>query len=361
MIFHFTHITFKLRYHLCKSSSTCRLQIESEQNRLGFIRVHDPGKKTLRENKKVTKGLRIQNTAILVVGKNANYCKYILIILLCIVIFLSFYKGVQNSKDASLETQSSGSNLPNCGEEADTGIDTFTTKASFDDSMETDDNGLESSLSKQVQDEATCMEFEPCLQVSNLQMSATTSNEITDSSTAHVESLGQNNIQVEQAISSQAGSKFITSATGGAIQTSELGQLRTDQGSSKLIMVNPISKPLFDEESSSPQTQTPKSKPVRQDSLTLVDSALSPKEDDQVFKVLLKNLSPASSCFNHPSVLNEKDNLDVHRCRNTFCDCRLYHCPLCTCLPNKPGRIREHFKKIHGQDLIIRYQGKMKT
>ena len=290
-------------------------------------------------------------------GKNSNYRKNNLIILLCLVIFLLFYKGVQNSKDASLEIQSSVSNLPDCGEDADTGIDTFTTKGSFDDSMETDDNGLENNLSKQVQDEATCMEFEPCVQVANLQMSTTTSNDITDRCTVDVESLGQSNVQVGQAISSQAGSKFITSTPGGATQTSQLGQLRTDQGSSKLIMMNPISKPLFDEESSNSKTQTPKAKPVRQDSLTLVDSALSPKEDDQVFKVLLNNLSPASSCFSHPSVLNAKDNLDVRRCRNTFCDCRLYHCPLCTCLPNKPGRIREHFKKIHGQDLIIRYQG----
>ena len=328
------------------------------QSRIGWVSLEYMSlEKTLSAKKKVTKGLRIQNTGIFVGGKNANYRKNNLIILLCIVIFLLFYKGVQNSKDASLEIQSSVSNLPDCGEDADTGIDTFTTKGSFEDSMETDDNGLENSLSKQVQDEATCMEFEPCLQVANLQMSTTTSNDITDRSTVDVESLGQSNVQVGQAISSHAGSKFITSTPGGATQTSQLGQLRTDQGSSKLIMMNPISKPLFDEESSNSKTQTPKAKPVRQDSLTLVDSALSPKEDDQVFKVLLNNLSPASSCFSHPSVLNAKDNLDVRRCRNTFCDCRLYHCPLCTCLPNKPGRIREHFKKIHGQDLIIRYQG----
>lgn len=256
-------------------------------------------------------------------------------------------QGGENTEHVLVATEHSESNLPNLRED-EGGIQTYTTEGSRDIDMEADRGMPGHCMSKQVQDEA--MEFEPCLQEADLHLPAASSNKITGSNMANVPSLGQSNIQlgqVEQAISSQAPSQLITSSPDNTIQTSEL----------RHSMVSPISKPLFDEEATSQHTQAPKAKPVRQDSLVLVDAASCPKEDDQVFKVLLNNLSPASSCVSHPSVLNEKDNLDIRRCRNTFCDCRLYHCPLCTCLPNKPGRIREHFKKIHAQDLVIRYQG----
>lgn len=232
--------------------------------------------------------------------------------------------------------------------------------------MEPDSDSAQSSMPKQLQDEV--MEFEPCLQVADLQMSAT--NNLTD-----VPSVEQSNLQLEQVAESSndltgqatqlstatTTTTLNTSPLGSVVQTSGSMQSGADQDSAKLIMVNPMSKPLFEEESVSSQNQSPKAKSSRQDSLVLVDAASSPKGDDQVFKVLLNNLSPATSCFDHPSVLNEKNSLNVCRCRNTFCDCRLYHCPLCTCLPNKPGRIREHFKKIHAQDLVVRYQGKEKA
>lgn len=200
-------------------------------------------------------------------------------------------------------------------------------------------------LSKQDQDQT--MEFEPCLQVTDLQMpddnNATVQHP--DTNMTHISGIEQGNLQITQVTASQS-----------VVQTSS-SQSVADQGSSKLLMMNPLNKPLFVDESASSQNEQ-KTKAARQDSLVLVDAATEPKGDDHVFKVLLNNLSPATSCFCHPSVLNEKNNLDVRRCKNTFCDCRLYHCPLCTCLPNKPGRIREHFKKIHAQDLIVRYQGK---
>ena len=229
------------------------------------------------------------------------------------------------------------------------------------------ENAETSINAKEVQDEA--MDYEPCLQVADLRMSA--ADNIADASITDVPSIEQGNLQLaqnteaSQVLTSQAAELSAATTTTTALVTSAhddtaSGSLEalTDQDSSKLIMVNPMSKPLFEEDSGGSQSGQKPPKSVRQDSLVLYDASTAPKEDDHIFKVLLNNLSPATSCFCHPSVLNEKNNLDVRRCRNTFCDCRLYHCPLCTCLPNKPGRIREHFKKIHAQDLVVRYQGK---
>ena len=280
--------------------------------------------------------------------------------------------GGENTQHTSMTTETSQNNLQNLDddEEEGTGMQAYTPQQPSDEDMEADTDDAQSSLSKQVQDEA--MEFEPCLQVGNLQMSA--ANNITGANITEVPSMEQGNLQLGQVaqasdvLTSEAAELRVVTTTAPLIApTSDSvvqtpGSMQSVQGSSKLIMVNPMSKPLFDEETAaSSQTQTPKAKASRQDSLVLIDAASSPKGDDQVFSVLLNNLSPASSCFSHPSVLNKKINLDVRRCRNTFCDCRLYHCPLCTCLPNKPGRIREHFKKIHAQDLVIRYQGKRET
>lgn len=265
------------------------------------------------------------------------------------------FSGGENSQDSSM-TARTCQNLSD--EHGDTGLQTLTPQGPSDIDMEPDADEAQSSMPKQVQVEA--MEFEPCLQAANLQMSA--ASNISDTNMVDVPGVEHNNLplgQVPQASDTLTSQNVdLTATTTSPLITSTPVQSVTNQGSSKLIMVNPMSKPLLDEEISSSQNQTPKTKTVRQDSLMLVDATSTPKGDDQVFKVLLNNLSPATSCFKHPSVLNETDNLDVHRCRNTFCDCRLYHCPLCTCLPNKPGRIREHFKKIHAQDLVIRYQGK---
>lgn len=218
-------------------------------------------------------------------------------------------------------------------------------------------------VSKQEQDET--MDYEPCLQVSDIQMSATG---MSDTNAPGMPSVQQSALQLRQVagtssvLTSQAvelRASTTTSVLASSTHTPESLQVVADQDSSKLVMINPLRKPLLDEAQSSlanAAQKTPKS--TRQDSLLLYDAATAPKDDDHIFKVLLNNLSPATSCFNHPSILNERNNLDIRRCRNTFCDCRLYHCPLCTCLPNKPGRIREHFKKIHAQDLVVRYQGK---
>lgn len=207
----------------------------------------------------------------------------------------------------------------------------------------------EPGLQKQSDEEA--VEFEQCLQVTDVQMSQ-------ESSATGVSGMEQNNLQLSPVESSSASGQLITCTTtpGNVVQTST-SQSITDQGSSKLLMINPMNKSLFTDDSASASQNDQRGKTARQDTLVLVDATTAPKGDDHVFKVLLNNLSPATSCFCHPSVLNEKNNLDIRRCKNTYCDCRLYHCPLCTCLPNKPGRIREHFKKIHAQDLIVRYQG----
>lgn len=87
----------------------------------------------------------------------------------------------------------------------------------------------------------------------------------------------------------------------------------------------------------------------------LVDSLIEFKGDDYVFKVFLNNLILVISCFCYLFVLSEKNNLDVRRCKNIFCDCRLYYCLFCICLFNKLGRIREYFKKIYVEDFIVRY------
>lgn len=207
------------------------------------------------------------------------------------------------------------------------------------------------------------MEFEQCLQVTDLQMSDENNATVqhSDESIADVAGMEQSNLPSD-AIASQSAeisataSQLITTTPNDNVVQTSSSQSVAGQGSSKLLMINPMSKPLFVDESVASQNEQ-KAKPARQDTLVLVDATTAPKGDDHVFKVLLNNLSPATSCFCHPSVLNEKNNLDIRRCKNTFCDCRLYHCPLCTCLPNKPGRIREHFKKIHAQDLVVRYQG----
>jgi len=271
----------------------------------------------------------------------------------------NIFLGGENTQDTSISTDSSQSNLHNINE-VNTDMPSYVADQSTDIDMEQAEPGL----TKQAPDEA--MEFEPCLQVTDLQISDENSTTVQhpDTNIRQVSGMEQSNLQITQVA---APSDILTSQTeeinAAATQlitstpNTSSSQSVADQGSSKLLMINPLSKPLFVNESGSSQNEQ-KAKSPRQDSLLLVDASAEPKGDDHVFKVLLNNLSPATSCFCHPSVLNEKNSLDVRRCKNTFCDCRLYHCPLCTCLPNKPGRIREHFKKIHAQDLIVRYQGK---
>ena len=105
-----------------------------------------------------------------------------------------------------------------------------------------------------------------------------------------------------------------------------------------------------------PVTRKPKAS--EQDLLVLLEAPKSVEEDDKIFQLLgWKDRPRNETFFKHTSIMTGKSSLDTKRCRNTDCDCRLYHCPLCTCLPNKPGRIKEHFKKIHSTDFIIRYQG----
>lgn len=276
----------------------------------------------------------------------------------CCNVFL----GGESTQDTSISTDSSQSNLHSINE-VNTDMPPYAAEQSTDIDMEQAACDTETGLSKQAPDEA--MEFEPCLQVTDLQMSEENNTTVQhpDTSMTQVSGMEQGNLQITRVAApsnvlttqteeiSAAATQLITTTP-----NTSSSQSVTDQGSSKLLMINPMSKPLFVDESGSSQNEQ-KAKSPRQDSLLLVDSSTEPKGDDHVFKVLLNNLTPATSCFCHPSVLSEKNNLDVRRCKNTFCDCRLYHCPLCTCLPNKPGRIREHFKKIHAEDLIVRYQG----
>lgn len=260
---------------------------------------------------------------------------------------LLLFSGEETNQDTSITTDTSQSSLPNISE-VNTDMSPYTDQQTADINME-HSTETEHALTKQSEEEA--MEFEQCLQVTDLQMSQ-------EDTATEVAEMEQSNLQLSPVESSSAAGQLITCTTtaGNVVQTST-SQSMADQGSSKLVMINPVSKPLFMDDGTGTSQNDQRGKTARQDTLVLVDAASTPKGDDHVFKVLLNNLSPATSCFCHPSVLNEKDNLDIHRCKNTFCDCRLYHCPLCTCLPNKPGRIREHFKKIHAQDLIVRYQG----
>lgn len=260
---------------------------------------------------------------------------------------LLLFSGEETNQDTSITTETSQSSLPNISE-VNTDMSAYTDQQTTDINME-HSTETEHALTKQSEEEA--MEFEQCLQVTDLQMSQ-------EDTATEVAEMEQSNLQLSPVESSSAAGQLITCTTtaGNVVQTST-SQSMADQGSSKLLMINPVSKPLFMDDGTGTSQNDQRGKAARQDTLVLVDAASTPKGDDHVFKVLLNNLSPATSCFCHPSVLNEKNNLDIHRCKNTFCDCRLYHCPLCTCLPNKPGRIREHFKKIHAQDLIVRYQG----
>ncbi|XP_027059084.1 uncharacterized protein LOC113685740 [Pocillopora damicornis] len=256
-------------------------------------------------------------------------------------------QGEETNQDASITTESSQGNLHNISG-VNTDMSAYADQPTGDIDME-QSTETEPGLQKQSDEEA--VEFEQCLQVTDVQMSQ-------ESSATGVSGMEQNNLQLSPVESSSASGQLITCTTtpGNVVQTST-SQSIADQGSSKLLMINPMNKSLFTDDSASASQNDQRGKTARQDTLVLVDATTAPKGDDHVFKVLLNNLSPATSCFCHPSVLNEKNNLDIRRCKNTYCDCRLYHCPLCTCLPNKPGRIREHFKKIHAQDLIVRYQG----
>ena len=280
------------------------------------------------------------------------------------MLLTNFFLGGENAQSASIEAGTSHSNLQNLNDEEDRALQAaYEPQQPTDVEMGHDMDSAQRRVSKQEQDET--MDYEPCLQVTDIQMSATG---MSDTNAPDIASGEQSALPLPQVtgtsgvLTSQAAelsSTTTASVLATSTHTSEALQVVADQDSSKLVMINPLSKPLLDEAQSSlanAAQKTPKS--TRQDSLLLYDAATAPKDDDHIFKVLLNNLSPATSCFNHPSVLNERNNLDIRRCRNTFCDCRLYHCPLCTCLPNKPGRIREHFKKIHAQDLVVRYQGK---
>lgn len=124
------------------------------------------------------------------------------------------------------------------------------------------------------------------------------------------------------------------------------------QSSEAAVTVTPSTK------TSPVKPVTRKAKASEQDLLVLLEPSKTEEENDKIFQLLgWKDHPRKETFFKHISIMTEKTSLNTRRCRNTDCDCRLYHCPLCTCLPNKPGRIKEHFKKIHSTDFIIRYQG----
>ena len=253
-----------------------------------------------------------------------------------------------------MQVDSSQRDLATLGQEI-TGLEAYT---SHETPNMTADIGIGQTAASQTKLPDTSdepMEFESCLH--GLPMSEADNTTIGATS---VSSLEQETSQISQDTAVSEG----LVGQSAAIQTLAT-QLVTTATPVKMIQMPPLTSPVQGSKNSMMTIKGESSsshggrrqQASHQDSLLLIDVAASPQADDHVFKALLTNVTPATNCFNHPSVLSEKNSMDVRRCKNTDCDCRLYHCPLCTCLPNKPGRIREHFKKIHGQDLVVRYQG----
>lgn len=65
----------------------------------------------------------------------------------------------------------------------------------------------------------------------------------------------------------------------------------------------------------------------------------------------------------HISVLGNDQTLDIYMCTDLACEhfCtktnKRYHCPLCNNKPQKPGRMRRHFEKMHSGKQIVRHGG----
>ena len=65
----------------------------------------------------------------------------------------------------------------------------------------------------------------------------------------------------------------------------------------------------------------------------------------------------------HISVLGTDQTLDIFKCTNPACEhfCtktnKRYHCPLCNNKPQKPGRMRRHFEKMHAGKQIVLHGG----
>lgn len=65
----------------------------------------------------------------------------------------------------------------------------------------------------------------------------------------------------------------------------------------------------------------------------------------------------------HISVLGNDQTLDIYKCTDPGCEhfCtktnKRYHCPLCNNKPQKPGRMRRHFEKMHSGKQIVQHEG----
>ena len=65
----------------------------------------------------------------------------------------------------------------------------------------------------------------------------------------------------------------------------------------------------------------------------------------------------------HISVLANDQTLDIYKCTDPSCEhfCtktnKRYHCPLCNNKPQKPGRMRRHFEKMHSSKQIVQHGG----
>ena len=63
----------------------------------------------------------------------------------------------------------------------------------------------------------------------------------------------------------------------------------------------------------------------------------------------------------HISVLASDQTLDIYKCTDPSCEhfCtktnKRYHCPLCNNKPQKPGRMRRHFEKMHSSKQIVQH------
>ena len=65
----------------------------------------------------------------------------------------------------------------------------------------------------------------------------------------------------------------------------------------------------------------------------------------------------------HMSVLCGERTLDIYKCTDFNCSfgclnsSKRYHCPLCDNKPQKPGRMRRHFSKMHAGKQLVQHEG----
>ena len=85
--------------------------------------------------------------------------------------------------------------------------------------------------------------------------------------------------------------------------------------------------------------------------------------DEENVMVQMEGTVPSDGSSVHMSVLSGGRTLDIYKCTDFNCSfgclnsSKRYHCPLCDNKPQKPGRMRRHFIKMHSGKQLVQHEG----